>query len=130
KYNISLRSQDCSQCVKFLNIRITCCKFLNIQIIFANSSTSEPFVANSATSESQAYEGTNQAKKSTMEYGNFILASHYSSFNMSDEFSAIDLHESLRDALLELDQNVQKKGNTNLESIPNSLKQTNDQIDK
>ncbi|CAG8546451.1 23285_t:CDS:1, partial [Gigaspora rosea] len=42
----------------------------------------------------------------------------------------IDLHESPQDALLELDQNVQKKDDTNLESIPNSLKQMNDQINK
>ncbi|CAG8746187.1 383_t:CDS:1, partial [Racocetra persica] len=79
---------------------------------------------------------TNQIKNSEMTdqgekiYNEFILASNYASFDTVEDFLATDLPESPQNALSELNQNVQKEGQTNPESEIQVVKQREGQINK
>ncbi|CAG8737807.1 12035_t:CDS:1, partial [Racocetra fulgida] len=55
---------------------------------------------------------------------------HYLSCDTVEEFLATDLSESLRNALIELDRNVQKKIEPNSKGKPEDPKQTEAQINK
>lgn len=80
-------------------------------------------VASSSPSELLADENsetTDQAGKSTEKiHGDFMLASNYSSFDASKDFSVIntDLPESTRDALIEVDHNIQMEHQTNANNV-------------
>ncbi|CAG8799327.1 36162_t:CDS:1, partial [Racocetra persica] len=73
---------------------------------------------------------TVQAEKSTKINDDFILASHYSSFDIIEECSTTNFPESSQDALIEFDQNVQKECDTNLKNKPKGPKQIEGQINK
>ncbi|CAG8749384.1 26090_t:CDS:1, partial [Racocetra persica] len=79
------------------------------------------------TDQVENSEMTDQGEKI---YGEFILASNYTSFNTVEDFLATNLPESSRNTLSELDQNVQKEGQTNLKSEIQVVKQREGQINK
>ncbi|CAG8765461.1 15695_t:CDS:1, partial [Racocetra persica] len=73
---------------------------------------------------------TVQAEKFIKINDDFILASHYLSFDIIEKCSTTDFSESSQDALIEFDQNVQKECDKNLKNKPKGPKQMEGQINK